>query len=311
MKCGNCGQQNPRNAKYCGYCQHKLKADEASAFASKKGILAVGVVLVALLLILTILLSPCSHEWVDATCTEAKVCSKCEEMEGEALGHKWEKVTCTAPSICTRCGETMGTALGHKWKQVIETDYVEAKVITYSQCTVCKEKEGEETDGLMTLLSDDGKTFRIPPVEYSKRLEEILTTMDFDIEYSFVAQGDDVRIEIRENGILSATVFFYKDRKTQSPVSIQSADKNKEAAFGAIQMVISRESAEMDGLLTAFVAACEPVCTTDPDLAYEIAVGALAYSGEEVVYPYGSLAYLMNILDDFVVLNGYPPQIYK
>ena len=76
-------------------------------------------------------------------------------------------------------------------------------------------------------------------------------------------------------------------------------------------MVVSRESAELDGLLTAFVAACEPVCATDPDLAYEIVVGALAYSGEEVVYPHGSLVYLMNVSDDYIVLNAYLPQIYK
>lgn len=226
-----------------------------------------------------------------------------------ALGHEWKKATCTEPSACTRCGETKGTALGHKWKQVIETDYVETKVITYSQCTVCKEKENKERDNLMTLLSDDGRTFRIPPTEYFKRLNAIITTMGLDVECSFSDQGDELGIKIWENDMLSGMVFFYKDRKTQSPVSIQSTDKDKEAAFGAIQMVISRESAELDGLLTAFVAACEPVCTTDQDLAYEIAVGALAYLGEEVVYPDGSLVYLMNILEDFVVLNAAPPEI--
>ena len=31
----------------------------------------------------------CRHEWTDATCTEPKVCSKCGETEGDALGHSW------------------------------------------------------------------------------------------------------------------------------------------------------------------------------------------------------------------------------
>lgn len=309
MKCPKCGYENPRGARYCGYCQHKLKTENESVSVGKKIYLLVGAVLMGLLVILVILLRPCSHEWLDATCTEAKVCIKCEKTEGEAVGHEWKKATCTEPSACTRCGETKGTALGHKWKQVIEIDYVETKVITYSQCTICKEEKDQKTDDLMTLLSDNGKTFLIPPVEYSKRLEEIIATMDFDVEYSFVAQADDVCIEIRENGILSAMVFFYKDRKTPDPVRIQGEEKDKEAAFGSIQMVISRGSSEMDGLLTAFVAACEPVCATDPDLAYEIVVSALAYSGEEVVYPHGSLVYLMNISDDFVVLNAAAPEI--
>ena len=311
MRCPKCGYENPRGARYCGYCRYELKTEHGSAFSNKKGFFVVGIVLAALLLTLTILLWPCSHEWIDATCTEAKVCIKCEKTEGEAVGHEWKKATCTEPSACTRCGETKGTALGHKWKQVIETDYVETKVITYSQCTVCKEKENKERDSLMTLLSDDGRTFRIPPTEYFKRLNATITTMGLDVECSFSDQGDELGIKIWENDMLSGMVFFYKDRKTQPPVSIQSTDKDKEEVFGAIQMVVSRESAELDGLLTAFVAACEPVCATDPDLAYEIVVGALAYSGEEVVYPHGSLVYLMNVSDDYIVLNAYLPQIYK
>ncbi|MBR4462461.1 MAG: Ig-like domain-containing protein, partial [Erysipelotrichaceae bacterium] len=31
----------------------------------------------------------CDHEWTDATCTEAKTCSKCGETEGDPLGHDW------------------------------------------------------------------------------------------------------------------------------------------------------------------------------------------------------------------------------
>ena len=307
MRCPKCGYENPRDAKYCGYCQYKLKKEEASVFAGRKGIVAVGIILAVLLLILVILLWPCSHEWIDATCTEAKVCIKCEKTEGEAMGHEWKKATCTEPSACACCGETKGTALGHKWKQVIETDYVEAKVVTYNQCTLCKIKENKETDDLMTLLSDDVKTFRISPAEYSKRLNAIIATMGLDVECS-ISDQDEIGIEIWENGMFSGMVFFYKDRKTSDAVRIQSTDKNKEDSFGTVQMVISRESTELDGLLTAFVAACEPVYTTDPDLAYEIAVGALAYSGEEIVFPNGSLVYLMNILEDYVVLNAAPPE---
>jgi len=31
----------------------------------------------------------CSHNWEDATCTAAKICDRCGETEGEALGHDW------------------------------------------------------------------------------------------------------------------------------------------------------------------------------------------------------------------------------
>lgn len=311
MKCKKCGQENPCGAKYCGYCQNKLNETVVSAPSGKRRNFVAGIALAVLLLILAVLPWPCSHEWTDATCTEAKVCIKCEDTEGKALGHEWKKATCTEPAKCTRCSETNGTALEHQWSQFIETDYVEAKVISYSLCTACNEIKDKNTDDLMTLLSDDGKIFRIPPTEYFKRFDTILSEMDADVECSFVADTDDVYIELLENGNLSGMVFFYKDRKTEKPVSILGKDKNKEAMFGSIQMVINRDSSELDALLTAFVAACEPVCATDPNLAYEIVVGALEYSGEGVVFPYGSLAFLMNISEDFVILNAAPPQISK
>ena len=34
-----------------------------------------------------------SHEWQEATCTEAKTCSVCGETEGKALGHTWKEAT--------------------------------------------------------------------------------------------------------------------------------------------------------------------------------------------------------------------------
>ena len=301
---------------------------------NKKRILIAGAALAMLLLILAIFLWPCSHEWKDATCTEAKICSKCEVTEGDALGHnwknatctepstcticketagtalghKWEKATCTEPSVCAICKETTGTALGHAWEEISEPDYVKTKTVTYSQCMLCMEKKNTETHYLQTLLSDDGTKFRIPATEYFKRLDAILSEMDLDVECSFGQVDNNVSIGILENGVLSGMVFFYKDRNTPKPVNIQESDKDKEDAFGSIQITIGRDSSELDALLTAFVAACEPLCATNPDLAYEIAVGALAYSGEEVMYPYGSLVYLMNISEGFVVLNAAPPQ---
>lgn len=41
----------------------------------------------------------CTHSWNAATCTEPKVCSKCNQTSGEPLGHT------TDSGICARCGE--------------------------------------------------------------------------------------------------------------------------------------------------------------------------------------------------------------
>ncbi len=48
--------------------------------------------------------TPCSHMWIDATCTTPKKCSKCGETEGVALGHSCDI------GKCSRCGEIAQTS---------------------------------------------------------------------------------------------------------------------------------------------------------------------------------------------------------
>ena len=57
----------------------------------------------------------CEHTFQEATCTQAKKCSKCGATEGEALGHKFQEATCQTPKTCTRCGATEGEALKHQY----------------------------------------------------------------------------------------------------------------------------------------------------------------------------------------------------
>lgn len=87
------------------------------------------------------------HNWVDATCTTPKTCSRCDATEGEALGHAWglwtidPKPTCTTAgrqtSNCTICG-TPGfeviPATGHTWK--------DATCTTPKTCFACGATEG-------------------------------------------------------------------------------------------------------------------------------------------------------------------------
>ena len=61
------------------------------------------------------LLIICKHKWQAATCTEPRVCLKCNEVDGTALGHTEETIpavpsTCTTPGLtegkrCAACGE--------------------------------------------------------------------------------------------------------------------------------------------------------------------------------------------------------------
>ena len=78
------------------------------------------------------------HEWVEATCTEPQTCSVCQEIYGEALGHNWIDATCTEPQTCSVCQEIYGEALGHRWK--------EATCTAPKTCEVCHVTEGEPKD---------------------------------------------------------------------------------------------------------------------------------------------------------------------
>lgn len=60
--------------------------------------------------------SACTHTWKDATCTDAKKCTKCGKTESAALGHSFSNATCKAPKTCKRCGKTEGSKGDHKYE---------------------------------------------------------------------------------------------------------------------------------------------------------------------------------------------------
>lgn len=93
------------------------------------------VFLFAIIITAVVLFSPCKHRWINANCTVAKTCSKCGEVEGEALGHNWSDATCKNPKTCSRCKATEGKALTHNWG---EADCENPKT-----CSICKETTGK------------------------------------------------------------------------------------------------------------------------------------------------------------------------
>jgi len=77
-------------------------------------------VIIISLMVFTMLTGCCiSHKWIEATCTTPKTCSKCDEIEGEALGHtEGEVVLVKEPTeteigekqkVCTKCNEILET----------------------------------------------------------------------------------------------------------------------------------------------------------------------------------------------------------
>ena len=74
------------------------------------------------------------HDWIDATCTEAKTCDRCGETEGTALGHDWEGEWSSDADnhwhACTRC-DAKNDEADHT------PDRAEATETEPIKCTVC------------------------------------------------------------------------------------------------------------------------------------------------------------------------------
>ena len=100
----------------------------------------------------------CTHNWVEATCTEPKTCSICGKTDGDALGHSYQEAvtapTCTEEGYtthtCSRCGDsyadTYVSATGHDWDDGVvtkEPTYSETGIRTYT-CKNCGETKTEE-----------------------------------------------------------------------------------------------------------------------------------------------------------------------
>ena len=73
----------------------------------------------------------CRHEWMDATCTEAKSCRLCGQRKGSAPGHSWSDPVCGTAKTCTVCGQTEGAPLEHDWRDATCTN-----AATCSRCGI-------------------------------------------------------------------------------------------------------------------------------------------------------------------------------
>ena len=91
--------------------------------------------LMAVMLVSLLTACGCKHEWAEATCTDPKTCTLCEETEGDSLGHSYLDATCEAPKTCSACALTEGEALGHNW--------LEATTEAPETCANCAATQGE------------------------------------------------------------------------------------------------------------------------------------------------------------------------
>jgi len=91
--------------------------------------------------------STCEHEWVEATCSAAKHCTKCGTTEGEALAHTF--VTgANGIQVCSSCGKSVCDINGHVWQDNGDGT---------TSCTVCGVKQGNHVHSYSQATCTEGE----------------------------------------------------------------------------------------------------------------------------------------------------------
>lgn len=169
------------------------------------------------------------HSWIDATCTTAKTCSRCNEAEGIALGHMWVDASCDTPKTCTVCKETEGSVLGHSWEPATKT--------TPKTCSVCKQidQQDEITKNWFVNQYNLAQTQYINSLERSKlSKQDDIADLKADIDYE-LDKYTQKRIDILNR---------YPPSETRD-VMLTNAQQNYAAAIRPYKDKISRLESEI------------------------------------------------------------------
>ncbi len=107
------------------------------------------------------------HNWVDATCTTPKTCSRCDATEGEALGHAWGLPEITQPNTCTTAGRytyrcticntpkfEVIPATGHKYTSIVRPPTCTEQGYTEHTCHCGDKYVDSYTEALGHISSD-------------------------------------------------------------------------------------------------------------------------------------------------------------
>ena len=275
-------------------------------FQMNRGKIFVGIVAVVVIIIAIILLWPCEHEWVDATCTTPKTCSKCDAVEGEPLGHSWNKATCTKPSECKLCKETKGKALGHKWKETITHDYVGNTITKIAVCNVCSRNEEKNTEKITTLLNKNKSTFMIPPIEFMNRFKETVKEFPADIRMEWsnktaYQSAPGISIRLGAGDTIACVNFFANDQL------IDAAEKNNESVFNNVLLSLFGEDTQKMGyIIQALTMACDPMYDKDVAESYSLVSAMVEAEEHGKTIIRGDLAYTLVFLNNAIFVDILP-----
>ncbi len=138
------------------------------------------------------------HDFADATCTDARKCTRCGDTRGEAKGHNFKAATCTAPKTCTVCKATEGSAKGHSWKA--------ATCTAPKTCGVCNVTEGSALGHTTTT----GTCGRCGKVFASSGYDSIVNLLKSTGRY--VAEGNSYVLVTEDYDSATGIVYYMSEK---------------------------------------------------------------------------------------------------
>lgn len=252
-------------------------------------------------LLLTLVGCGCEHEWSEATCTEAPVCTKCGESEGEALGHVWEAATCTEPETCKSCGTTQGEALGHtpgSWEYDGEVDCLSDTQSASLFCASCGAVVDTKTEPLTSMVKDG--SFLFTGEEFTERISRNLLEVvgsELVAKYSEDGYNGDPLCQILSpTGNLPCSINF-DDSEVGSPLA-------KHGARDIANIICGIYDFDPDVVLdtvTAIVLSCDPSLSLD---GAEKAIGEIMSAAEnDDDYELNGIVYSFSVYNKFIMFR--------
>lgn len=201
----------------------------------------------------------CSHEWQEATCTEPKTCSKCGEIEGEALGH-----------------------VPGDWEDG-EIDFILEKKQENRYCSVCGEMLDTKSVPV-TVFFHDG-IFDMTVVDFSERLETQLKNIAEILEKNYRVECtiDDVEGAVctvinEDTNEESARVVFTVASQTVGGSASFLKDIN--STFANIGSQINSVDDEIE-IIAGIIMTCDPTLSFSEALDVYAAMIDDYYMGQQ------------------------------
>ena len=235
------------------------------------------------------------HAWQEATCIKPKVCTVCEETEGEATGHTWQEATSTEPKKCIECEETEGDPLGHtpgEWME--ESNVAGGYYKKIQKCTVCSEELNSEMK-FYSCLYEEGQ-FIFTPKEFTERLNSVYRVLEYDMQTDIGILDDDSFVcGIMNGGDALAVVSFNNEENIMQKDEIEAREISSMMIYYYTDEV-SQIVESMEGIMF----------TCDPQLkekeALVVAQKIVDASMKNDYYEYNGIKYGLTVLRDHYFL---------